>query len=285
MSVQKFDDSIINSEAKESAKSLYDSYCLTQEQLANLPAKFKKDFETVRFNMFKEIHHQKTSNPLFRKLNNTNDALVIYWLSSIKKIASLFISLNDIPKFNGITKEELKEIANLNYNVDSLKELERILALKGIIFVIEPSLPSLKTDGAVYKLSSGNPVIALSLRHKRLDNFWFTLMHELSHIFLHYDKFDSYIIDDIEDIETHKTELIELEANKLANDLLIPRNIWRTCLARRDLKSESIIAFSKIHNIHPSIIAGRICLDNKECYKKFSKILNEIDTREILIHE
>ena len=34
---------------------------------------------------------------------------------------------------------------------------------------------------------NGAPVAALTLRYDRLDNFWFTLLHELAHIALHMD--------------------------------------------------------------------------------------------------
>ena len=32
---------------------------------------------------------------------------------------------------------------------------------------------------------TGCPVIGLTLRYDRLDNFWFVLLHELGHVFLH----------------------------------------------------------------------------------------------------
>jgi Zn-dependent peptidase ImmA (M78 family) len=42
------------------------------------------------------------------------------------------------------------------------------------------------------------PVIALTLRYDRLDNFWFVLFHELAHIVLHIGSEFSIIFDDLD---------------------------------------------------------------------------------------
>ena len=263
-----------------SSESILESYKLSQQQLQNLPLKDRKN-ESVGLAVFKEVHSQKLSNTLYRKNNKAKDVLVTLWLSKVKKLAHLYCSLNGVPKFNGISKDELVEIASLNSQIKNLEAIEEILAHKGIVLVVDNSIKGLSTDGAVYKLSSGNPVIALSLRYSRLDNFWFTLLHELSHIHLHYDAFDDLIVDDF-DIKSD--DLIELEANKLASDLLIPRKIWRSCIARKNLQLESVLEFSAKHDIHPAIVAGRINKERNK-YDKFSKIVNEINVRGFFINE
>ena len=283
MTANKFDSLIVNSDAghSHSSRAIFESFIESQTQFEKLPAKLKKDPTTVKLNLLKEVHSRKRCHHLFRKQDSTNDALVNYWLSRVKNLANLSLSINEIPKFSGLSKKELIKLTRNNDKPEQIKNIEILLAEKGILFILEPSIDGLKTDGAVFKLKSGHPVVAMSLRHKRLDNFWFTLMHELAHVSLHYDKLDNYIIDDL---ETVNTNIIELEANKLASDSLIPRNIWRTCSARRDLKESSIITFSKEQNIHPTIVAGRIRKEMND-YRKFNKLINSIDTREILFDE
>lgn len=46
-----------------------------------------------------------------------------------------------------------------------------------------------KVDNSL-KLPNGSPVVALTLRYDRLDNFWFTLFHKLAHVALHLEKDD-----------------------------------------------------------------------------------------------
>ena len=51
--------------------------------------------------------------------------------------------------------------------------------------VVESGLPGMSVDGASLHTSAAGPVLALTLRYDRLDNFWFTLLHELGHIAMH----------------------------------------------------------------------------------------------------
>ena len=279
----KFDSLIINGKAngKTTNEMVYDAYLESSKQYKELPAKLRKDSDRVRLDLFKETCSQKENGFLFRKTNNANDALISHWISKVKRVAYLYASYNDLVEFSGFTKTDAKDIADNNNDVEYLKNIESELARKGIIFIIEPSISGLKLDGVVFKIESGNPVIAMSLRYNRLDNFWFTLMHELAHIVLHIEKIDSYIIDDL---DQESTELIELEANKLAGNLLIPRNVWRSCAVRRDRKLDSILAFSKDNNVHPAIVAGRLRKETDN-YEIFSNIINDIDVREVLSSE
>lgn len=284
MSDCKFDSLIINGKADsktDSNKAIFESYLESQAQLEQLPKNLKKDIDLVRLNLFKEVHFQKSNNLLFRKLESSTDALVNFWLSKVKTLTYLYCDFNKLPDFTGLSNADIKNIAKGNAEPAYIRHLEKKLSEKGIIFIVEPSVVGLKLDGAVFKLDSGHPVIAMSLRYKRLDNFWFTLMHELAHIVLHYEQLDSYIIDDL---DSSRETLTELEADKLALNSIIPRNIWRTCAARRDLEVGSVVRFAEQNNVHPAIVAGRIQHEIND-YRKLSSLTNSIDTREILFSE
>ena len=56
---------------------------------------------------------------------------------------------------------------------------------KGLAVIIEPRLDQTQLDGAALLRADGRPVIGLTLRHNRLDNFWFTLFHEIGHVLRH----------------------------------------------------------------------------------------------------
>ena len=53
------------------------------------------------------------------------------------------------------------------------------------MLIVEPQVPGLKIDGAAF-IVDGRPVIGMTLRTDTVDNFWFTLMHELAHVTLHF---------------------------------------------------------------------------------------------------
>jgi len=95
---------------------------------------------------------------------------------------------------NTVTPEFMSQLVHLSYLGDGPKLAREFLNKNGIHLVIERHLPKTFLDGAALKLPNGSPVIALTLRYDRLDNFWFTLCHELAHIALHLDKDDFDIV-------------------------------------------------------------------------------------------
>src|SRR5262249_17720857 len=84
-----------------------------------------------------------------------------------------------------ITKDFLAQVVHLSNRQDGPLAAKAFLARHGIALVIEPHLPKTRLDGAAMKSASGRPIVGLTLRHDRLDSFWFTLMHELAHLALH----------------------------------------------------------------------------------------------------
>src|SRR5262249_16467707 len=138
---------------------------------------------------------------------------------------------------------------------------------KGIFIAIEPQLSGLNLDGAAFLLG-GVPIIGLTLRNDRLDNFWFTLLHELAHVYLHYlaglaaGFFD-------EELEKEKTDDLEVEADQFASSMLIPPEAWRLSPARISRSARAIDAFADQLGIHPAIVFGRVRKERND-YSIFS---------------
>lgn len=103
---------------------------------------------------------------------------------------------------------------------------------------------------------AGRPVIGLTLRFDRLDNFWFVLLHELGHVFLHL--MDGLRYDFFDEEDTSSDDKVEREADQFALDTLIPQEKWDECLSRFALSEEAVQIDAKTLGIDPSIIAGRI---------------------------
>lgn len=258
-------------------KSLQEHFhCLDEanETLKGIPAALRK--EDTKSRLYKEAISAQHQGVLYRKRDDASDVLVTYWLSRVKRIAYLYGSVNDVPKFEVITKKEIRDLISLSQDTKNLLVLETILAKKGIIFVIEQSLPRLKTDGSVFINESGHAVIALSLRYNRLDNFWFTLVHELAHLYLHREQLTTPII---EDFDVLATSLIEKQADKLAKELMIPRHVWRNCPCKYEQGDRALRSFSAQIGVHPTIVAGRLRRELNQ-YHLYSGIINEFDVRE-----
>lgn len=167
-------------------------------------------------------------------------------------------------------------LAQLSWSELGPKLAIEYLEKHGVCVVIEPALKGTSVDGAALKDIDGRPIVALSLRLDRLDNFWFTLLHEVVHIWKHVN-LDKTFVDDIEHMADTKDKF-EAEANRIARDTLIPRTIWKRSQAYRSPSSKSIDELSRELKIHPSIIAGRIRKESGK-YNQFSDLIGQGEVR------
>lgn len=181
---------------------------------------------------------------------------------------------------NTIDKKFLRSIAQLSKQADGpLRAIEE-LSKYGIIVIICPLLPGTFLDGAVMLLRGKTPVIGLTLRHDRIDNFWFTLLHELAHLAEHFDllsKNDHVFFDEL-DIETD--DQIEAEADALAKNSLVPSKFAKVC-KKKFARTEEIVKASEESGVHVSILAGRWQKQNGD-YKKFSRLIERNTVRDML---
>lgn len=140
---------------------------------------------------------------------------------------------------------------------DGPVQARRLLTKTGIGMVVLHYLPGTHLDGAAMVRHDGHPVVAVTLRHDRLDNFWFTLAHELAHVVLHLAKGDTSIfMDDLE--ATPSTDTREKEADSLAADSLIPTEEWRRSKVVQAPTDTNIRELAVRTRVHPAIVAGRI---------------------------
>lgn len=148
------------------------------------------------------------------------------------------------------------QLVGLIKRKDGPRRARDLLASKGIVLIVERHLPGSYLDGAAMLADSDTPVVGLTLRHDRLDKFWFVLMHELGHVFLHL--FDGLRFDFFDEEDGGDGDTIEVEADKFALDALISEELWDQCLSRFALSEEAVKIDAVIIGIDPSIIAGRI---------------------------
>ena len=120
-------------------------------------------------------------------------------------------------------------------------------------------------------MPDGCPVVALTLRHDRLDNFWFTLFHELAHVALHLDKDGlEAFFDDL--TEGSKNDRCEKEADKRAAEALIPEAEWKAANLSKKSTPGAVLAFAQSLRISPAIPAGRVRYECKS-YTVFKPLI------------
>ena len=180
---------------------------------------------------------------------------MLAWQARILEHARNCVAQADFPSFQ-FDDRWLPELVALTNRSDGPRRARDLLANKGIILVTEEHLPGTYLDGAAMLSSTDHPVIGLTLRHDRLDNFWFVLFHELGHIFLHL--IDGLRYDFFDDDSSKTADRVEIEADQFALNNLIPEEKWEQCLSRFALSVESVNLDAKSLGIDASIIAGRI---------------------------
>ncbi|WP_417374586.1 helix-turn-helix transcriptional regulator [Gimesia maris] len=173
---------------------------------------------------------------------------------------NLALSL-DIPTFSDARFEKgMRNLKKLTTSPDVAKLVPRILTEMGIRFVIVEQLPRTRIDGAAFWIDRDKPVIALSLRYDRIDSFWHTLGHELSHI-RHKDdlKVDADIVGKSRPSPVEQSS-IERRADSEAAAAWIDQEELMSFIDRiGPLYSLSRInQFANKMKVHPGIIVGQL---------------------------
>lgn len=158
-----------------------------------------------------------------------------------------------------IDPQLLRHMANFSLLPNGPVQAKEFLAQRGICLEYVKHLPKTHLDGAVLSLLDGRPVIGVTLRYDRIDNFWFTLLHELAHVGLHLDPNEDGegFVDDhtLRGMETGSTEE---DADQWAQDALIPPEVWGDGLILEDAGPMEVMQMALTAQVHPAIVAGRI---------------------------
>lgn len=183
----------------------------------------------------------------------------------------------------GIIDENfLHELASLSVLENAPLLAREFLEKHGIRMVVEPHLPGTYLDGAALKRTDGSPVVTLTLRHDRLDNFWFTLLHELVHIGWHLDG-DTQCFFDVLDSHSDIDEL-ETEADRIAADTLISPADWRDADLLTNTTPARVRQAARSIRRHPAIVAGRIRRETGD-YRLLSKLIGKGTVRRLFLDE
>lgn len=180
-------------------------------------------------------------------------ALLVWRICVLKKARSLELTARY--RDGVITDEWLRDLAKLSRFERGPRLAQEFLAHHGIALVIEPHYKKTYLDGAAM-LDDRLPIVALTLRHDRLDNFWFALMHELVHIQKHLRPSHMFIADNLDD-KTRSTK-DEQEADRGARNALIPGSEWDRSAVKSTHTAEDALALADKLRIHAAIVAGRV---------------------------
>lgn len=233
-----------------------------------IDAKSVKDIEEVEASLlrFFQVNRLEDIETLPHAAKKTNVSISatpaqMAWLYRVKSLASemLVASYSEESVRLAISK-----IKALIHSPEELRKVPRILAEAGIRFVIVEALPSTKIDGVCFWLNDRSPVIGMSMRFDRIDNFVFVLRHELEHV-ANRDGLSTMMLD----VDVNSEEAIqvtpelrdqEARANAAASEFCVPKKMMDAFIARKApiFAKRDIIGLARMVKVHAGLVAGQL---------------------------
>lgn len=185
------------------------------------------------------------------------DPSQLVWLFRAKQLAA------SIPCANyseARLRGALQALRALTTDPEETRQVPQLLAEVGVRFVLVEGLPGAKIDGACFWINNNtSPVIAMSLRFDRIDNFWFVLAHEIQHVLYGHGRAREIIDEDLS-IGVVSVNEEERIANAAAAAYLIPPRDLSSFVARKSpfFSERDVVGFARRLQIHPGIAVGQI---------------------------
>lgn len=250
---------------------------IREREWIDLPRNISVNETWAKFASYEEAAYPLGSSRSFHRRTlsaDHSDLATKLWKSRVLQVADGARSRMK-GRFNISDTGWLNQLIRLSVFPDGPSRAVERLREYGILIVIEAHLPQTMLDGAAMLLRDSIPVIALTLRHDRIDNFWFTLLHELGHVYLHFNRgLKDGFIDDVDEAGSSE---VEQEADNFAQSHLISESAWKSSPVRFSKSKDLVVSFARAQGIHPAIVAGRIRRERD--YTIFSDMLGRGQVR------
>ena len=215
---------------------------------------------------------------VYRKSNafQTNPAAVAAWLRKGEIEAG---KLRCDIYSAGLFKSSLTRIRELTGQSpeDFVPKIRKACSKAGVAVIFVPEIPGTRVYGATRWLTSTKPLIQLSLRGKSDDHLWFTFFHEAAHILIHGKK---NVFIEANDSGGQNLANAEKEADKFAQELLIPATAYKEFLRKKIFSHSSIRTFSMELGIAPGIVVGRLQHEGIIQYSQLNDLKNRFQFAE-----
>jgi HTH-type transcriptional regulator/antitoxin HigA len=182
------------------------------------------------------------------------------WLYRVRQIAQEMV----VPNYSeSALREALSQFRQLMVDPVDARHVPRILSECGVRFVVVECLPNAKIDGACFWLGR-SPVIGMSIRFDRIDNFWFVLRHEIEHVLQKHGREKEIVDVELEGqragYESNVIPEEERVANRAASNFCVPIPEMDSFFARKNpyFSERDLLGFARRLQVHPGIVAGQL---------------------------
>jgi HTH-type transcriptional regulator / antitoxin HigA len=202
---------------------------------------------------------EKPQWPFAAKMSATYGIKTPEQLAWVGRIRNLGKAVGAAAFDSAIFERELTNIRRLIGHEGDVRRIPKILADLGVRFIVVETLPRTSMDGVTTWLSDTAPVVAVSLRYGRIDNLWFTILHECIHVKYGEGSVDENLVGENFDQTMDKPQS-EQRADQEAAELLVPMDEMENFILRtRPLYYRTkIVQFANRIRVHPGIIVGQL---------------------------
>lgn len=182
------------------------------------------------------------------------------WLYRVRQIAQDML----VARYSEqALRTALPRLRTLALAPEGVTKVPRILAECGVRFVVVETLKAAKIDGVCFWLKPDAPVVGMTVRFDRIDNFWFVLRHELEHVLQKHGVIKAVVDANLEGDRAGIGPGIEDDervANRAAQEFLIPAPQMDAFISRKApfFSERDLVGFAKLMGVHPGIVAGQL---------------------------
>ena len=184
------------------------------------------------------------------------------WLFRVRQLANSMA----VPRYSATAlKKAIDQMKHMLIAPEEARQVPRLLSECGVRYVIVEPLPKSNIDGVCLWLNKDTPVIGMSARYDRIDNYWFVLRHECEHVLREHGlNSDQWMLDaDIEGQRADPNSDLqeeEQEANDAAADFCVPSDALKSFIRRKHpiYSEQDVLGFAQIHGIAPGLIVGQL---------------------------
>ena len=246
------------------------------ESLDVMEAQFCNFFELDNLEAAPQFHPFAARRTTYTETEQS--PILTAWLFRTRQVAKVV----SVAKFSVKSLETaIVQLKTLMANPEDVRQVPRVLADTGIRLVLIEPFPGMKVDGICFWLDANSPVIAMTLRFDRIDNFWFVLMHELRHVANKDGQNGNVIIDENLGSENEDAGIkpeFERIADTEAAESIIPAAVFNDFIVRVSplFSEQRISGFAARIGVHPGIIVGQLHNRKQVSYGHYRKLLVKI---------
>ena len=217
--------------------------------------------QMMRFFHVNDISHVPHLAHAAKKTNYSETTPTqLAWFFRVQQIAAEMV----VPRYS---EERLRaavaEFPRLMLDPEEVRHVPRVLAECGVRFTVVETLPKANIDGVCFWHDDA-PVIGMTARFDRIDNFWFVLGHECAHALNGDGRDTTPAIDvDLEGEAGGQSDSLppgERRANAMAADLCVPKDEMDSFYMRKNpyFYERDVLGFARRVQRHPGIVVGQL---------------------------